>query len=290
MRATREASDEILRSSLVGRIAEFVRQGVTTLEIKTGYALDQQHELRCLRLLNEKFQIPIVPTYLGAHSIPPEFSTAREYLQFIESTMLPLIRGLTSRVDIFIERGFFDFDEGLDFLSKAKQMGFQTTVHADQLSLSGGTDAAMAIGAKSADHVIMLDSERIAELGKTEVTAVLLPMADLYMKCAYPKAREMIAKGCRVALATDFNPGSCPSQDLALVGLLARLEMKMTLPEVIAAYTVGASHTLGLESLVGSLEVGKDANFICINSDWDQLFYSAGNMPVTRRFVLGSEI
>jgi imidazolonepropionase len=290
MRATRKSSNEELRSLLEIRLDNFISQGVTTVEVKTGYALDLKNELRCLKVLNEKYKIQVIPTYLGAHSIPPEFSSAADYLDFIRAKVLPKIKKLTNRVDIFIERGFFEFDNSLNYLTDAKKMGFQIAIHADQLSFSGGADAALMVSAKSADHLLMINSQTIESLAKSEVTCVLLPTADLYMKSSYPKAREMIDSGCRVALATDYNPGSSPTQDIALVGLLARLEMKMSLPEVITAYTVGAAHALGLERQIGSLQVGHNANFISTESDWNQLFYSPGLSLGWRKFYLGKEI
>lgn len=290
MKATREASTAQLKLVLKERIQKFIQQGVTTLEVKTGYALDEKNEIRCLKILNEDYPIQIVPTYLGAHAIPPEFTDAQDYLDFSATKVLPKIKKLTRRVDIFIERGFFNFDPALDYLQKAKDLGFEIVIHADQLSLCGGADAARMMGAFSADHLLMVDDRTITDLGKSEVTCVLLPAADLYMKCSYPRARQMIEAGCRVALATDFNPGTSPTQDISLVGLLARLEMKMSLPEVIGAYTVGASHALALHKQVGSLEAGKAANFICINKNWDQLFYSVGDVSVSRVFVSGKEI
>jgi imidazolonepropionase len=135
--------------------------------------------------------------------------------------------------------------------------------------------------------VIQIKDPEIQKLAQSETTGVLLPLADLYMKCAYPPARKLIDAGARVALATDFNPGSCPSQDLALVGLLARLEMKMSLPEVIAAYSVGASWALGQASEIGSCEAGKSADFQCIDSDWTSLFYSAGKISAQKVFLSG---
>ncbi len=258
------------------RVENFVRQGVTTLEIKSGYALNHKDELKSLASIRAIQSIRVVPTFLGAHSIPPEFKKASEYLKHLE-LLLPKVRKLTDRLDIWIEKGFFEKDFSRGYLQKAKELGFQIVVHADQLTLSGGTELAVEFKAVSADHVIQLQDSQIQKLAKSETTAVLLPMADLYMKCNYPPARKLIEAGARVALATDFNPGTCPSQDLSLVGLLARLELKMSLPEVIAAYTVGAAHALSLQAEVGSLEVGKAADFIGSNQEWTSLFYSAGN-------------
>ena len=140
-----------------------------------------------------------------------------------------------------------------------------------------------------ADHVIQIQLPEIKKIAMSETTAVLLPAADLYMKCAYPPARALIDAGARVALATDFNPGTSPTQDINLVGLLARLEMKMTLPEVINAYTLGAAYALGKQKQRGSLEVGKDADFLCIDGAWTDLFYSAGSTLV-RQVILDGKL
>ncbi len=148
----------------------------------------------------------------------------------------------------------------------------------------------MQLGAHSADHVINLDDSLISRFSKSKTVAVLLPTADLYMKCAYPPARKLIEAGAKVALATDFNPGSSPSQDLSLVGLLARLEMKMTLPEVFTAYTRNAAQALGIEAEEGEIEIGKRANFICTNAEMTDFFYSAGLTPEHQLFILGSPV
>lgn len=290
MRETRKAPDAKLKSLLTERIERFVRQGVTTLEVKTGYALDLKNEIRGLKILNDKYKIEIVPTYLGAHSVPAEFQSAADYLQFCRTQVLPKVRKLTSRVDIFIEKGFFENPQALAYLKAAQELGFQVLVHADQLTLSGGADTAMQLQALSADHLLQVDDQTIHRLARSQVSCVLLPAADLYMKCAYPRARAMIDEGCRVALATDFNPGSSPTQDLSLVGLLARLEMKMTLPEVLVAYTVGASWALQKQHEVGSLEIGKQANFSVFEQKWTQLFYSVGDSSPESVYRWGRKI
>lgn len=284
MRATRKETESQLIKKAQYRVNRFIKQGVTTLEVKSGYALNLKDEIKMLKV-NQQLKGPqIVSTFLGAHALPPEFDSYEEYLKFLLSTVLPFVKkkNLASRVDIFIEKGFFEKSMAQDFLKNAKEMGFHIAIHADQLTLSGGTNVAIQLHAQSADHVICLNKSIIKKLSHSNVTATLLPMADLYMKCPYPPARQLIDSGVRVALSTDFNPGSCPSQDLALVGLLARLQMKMTLPEVIAAYTVGGSFALGLEKNIGSIEMGKSADLILLNDDWRKLFYSAGEMPVAK--------
>ncbi|MBC7370996.1 MAG: imidazolonepropionase, partial [Bdellovibrionaceae bacterium] len=278
MRSTREASPKSLLEISQKRVDEFVAQGVTTLEIKSGYGLDLKNEIKMLKTAKAMTGPEIVTTFLGAHAKPPEFESYKEYLNHLGEQVLPVVKKqkLATRVDIFVEAGFFDQNDSREFLQKAKGLGFQIAIHADQLTLSGGANLAVELGALSGDHLLQIGEKEMLKLAKSEVTCVLLPASDLYMKCAYPNARKLIDSGARVALATDFNPGSCPTQDLNLVGLLARLEMKMSLPEVIAAYTVGAAFALNLQDRVGSVDVGKDANFICTEHHWSELFYSAG--------------
>ncbi len=278
MRKTRAARLRELTAQGQRRAYHFVSQGVTTLEIKSGYALNLKDELKMLEAAKAVEGPRIVSTFLGAHALPPEYKTYEEYLRFLTDKVLPVVarRKLARRVDDFIEKGFFPAEASERYLRRAQELGFEVLIHADQMSLSGGSDVAVRLGALSGDHLLQVTEKEIQNLAKSSVTGVLLPAADLYTKTNYPPARAMIDAGVRVALATDFNPGTSPTQDLNLVGLLARLEMKMSLPEVIGAYTVGAAHALNLQSEVGSLEVGKSADFVCIEQDWRTLFYSVG--------------
>jgi imidazolonepropionase len=292
VRKTRKASPAVLKRSFDLRVQNFINQGVTTLEVKSGYALDLKNEIKLLKVMQSNTKIRIVPTFLGAHSLPPEFKTHAEYLNFIEDQIFPILakKKLSNRVDVFIEKDFFTKEIARKFLLAAKGFNFNLVIHADQLSLSGGSDLACELHAVSADHLIQITEIQIQRFAKSQVTCVLLPTADLYMKCSYPPARKLIDAGARVALATDFNPGSSPTQDLNLVGLLARLEMKMTLPEVIAAYTYSAAAALNLQTEVGTLELGKRADFQCISSGWDELFYSVGSRNIVKSFSDGTSI
>ncbi|MGE0634493.1 MAG: imidazolonepropionase, partial [Pseudobdellovibrionaceae bacterium] len=292
MKATRAASPRDLLQTSQERVNRFVEQGVTCLEVKSGYALDAKNEIKVLEVAKKLKGPLIVSTFLGAHAKAPEFEKYEEYLDFLISDVLPEVakKKLSSRADIFIEKGFFEGDSAFRYLKKAQDLGFSLTIHADQLSLSGGTEMALKLGAVSADHVIQVDSPLIKKMASSNLTAVCLPAADLYMKCAYPKAREMIDTGVRVALATDYNPGTSPTQDLALVGLLARLEMKMSLPEVWSAYTVGAAHALNLENSRGALTSGRDADFLCSEDSWKNFFYQAGCTPISSLFRGGRQI
>jgi imidazolonepropionase len=229
---------------------------------------------------------------LGAHSLPPEFSTYENYLEFLADKVLPEVKKkkLAQRVDIFIEKGFFPAAASEKYLRRAQDMGFEVLIHADQLSLSGGSELAVKLGALSGDHLLQITDREISALAESEVTCVMLPTADLYTKTKYPPAKQLIEAGARVALATDFNPGTSPTQDLTLVGLLARLEMKMTLPQVIAAYTVGAAHALNLQSQIGSIESGKSADLFCVDQDWQSLFYSVGEQNKKIVFSRGKKV
>lgn len=289
MKKTRAASAKELLVSTQARVNNFIRQGVATVEIKSGYALDLKNEIKTLEVIRKIKTARVIPTFLGAHAKPPEYASYGKYLEYLATEVLPIVKKkkLARRVDIFIEKNFFEVPEARTYLSAAKRLGFEVTIHANQLSLSGGAELALELQAQSADHVIHLTDETIQYFARNKTVAVLLPAADLYMKCAYPPARNLIDGGATVALATDYNPGSCPTQDLSLVGLLARLEMKMTLPEVFKAYTINAAKALGIDHEEGSLAVGKKANFISTDAELSDFFYSAGAMPGHQLFILG---
>jgi len=282
VRATRKASEAELLHLAQVRADEFLRQGVTTLEIKSGYGLDTKTEIKMLRAAGKLRGPRIVRTYLGPHAISPETGSAEDDLRRMLERDLPLVKknSLACRVDIFVEQGYFQVEQARRYAQRAQELGFDLVVHADQLSRSGGAHLAVEQKARSAEHLICINDEDIRALAASQVSCVLLPAADLYLKCSYPPARALIDAGARVALATDYNPGSSPTQSLSLVGVLARLEMKMSLPEVIAAYTIGAAHALGLESSLGALTPGRLADFVVMDCDWDQLFYQIGPMPV----------
>lgn len=291
MGATRQAKKSELIQASQKRVDRFVKAGVTTLEIKSGYALEKKGEIKQLEVAHSMKGPRIVTTFLGAHALPPEFKSHKDYLDYLLKQVFPVLqkKKLCWRIDIFVEKQFFEYEEAKNYLLQAKAMGFDLTIHADQLSLSGGTQLAVELGAQSADHVIQLGEKEIQALAKSPTTAVLLPMADLYMKCNYPPARKLIDEGARVALATDFNPGSCPSQDIQLTGLLARLQMKMSLPEVIGAWTVGGAWALGLKD-VGVLQAGFKADFQVLDNGWRGLFYEAGSFPACQVWVGGKKI
>lgn len=292
MRKTRSSTLKDLVATGQKRVNHFLAQGVTTLEVKSGYALNLKDEIKVLQAIQELTGPRTVSTFLGAHALPPEYKSYEEYLTFLAEKVLPVVakKKLARRVDVFIEKGFFPAEASERYLRRAQELGFDVLIHADQMSLSGGSEVAVRLGALSGDHLLQIEEKEIRNLAKSEVTGVLLPTADLYTKTKYPPARAMIDAGVRVALATDFNPGTSPTQDLNLVGLLARLEMKMSLPEVIAAYTVGAAHALNLHKEVGSIEVGKSADIVGIDQEWSCLFYSVGEHAEKVVFSRGKKV
>ncbi|MCB0370880.1 MAG: imidazolonepropionase, partial [Bdellovibrionales bacterium] len=175
------------------RIDKFIQQGVSVVEVKSGYGLDFPNEVKSLRILKKIKKAHIVPTFLGAHAIPKKYQSETQYLEFLMKKVLPQVKKerLADRVDIFIEKGFFSKEASKKYLKFCQEMDFKITIHADQLSLSGGTELACEMQALSADHVIQLSSKEIKRISKSEVTGVLLPLADLYMKCPYPPARKL---------------------------------------------------------------------------------------------------
>jgi imidazolonepropionase len=282
MSATRKASPASLLKAAQARADRFAAQGVTTLEIKSGYGLNLEAEKKCLKVAGQIKGPAIVRTFLGPHSVPPEFTSPAEYVEHLIAHVLPEVAKakLAERVDIFVEKGFFGRAEAERWFRSAQKLGLSAVAHVDQLTSGGGAAWAAGAGAVSADHCIHLTEGEIESVARSQTTAVLLPASDFYLKIDYPPARPLLDGGGRVALATDFNPGTSPTQDLSFVGVLARLEMKMTLPEVLCAYTLGAAYALGRETRLGSLEPGKNCDLTVIGGDWRALFHEVGHHPV----------
>jgi imidazolonepropionase len=283
MKATRKASVNHLIELGQKRMNQFLSQGVTTVEIKSGYGLTTKSEMKMLEAAKNLKGPYIVTTYLGAHAIPQEYKGEADYLESLLKDLRTIKdKKLSQRVDIFIEKGYFTKENSKPFLQKAKDMGFDLTIHADQLNRTGATSLAIDLGAISADHVICLNKKDQTKLAQSETVGVLLPAADFYLDCDYPDARSLIDQGACVALATDFNPGSSPTQSLSLVGVLARLKMKMTLPEVFAALTYGGAKALGLQESKGALVKGYDADFFVTDQSWDEFFYDMSEIRVKK--------
>ena len=284
VRATRAATlDELVAAGK--RYANwFLRTGTTTVEAKSGYGLTLEDELKILRaikLLNSKNLLRYVPTFLGAHDIPPEYKARREqYVSLLVEEMLPRVAAekLAEYCDVFCEEKVFTTDESWKILSAARCHGLGLRIHADQLSLSGGAKLAAELNTVTADHLEHTDAEGIAALKSAGVQPVLLPGSVYALGSSrYPAAREMIDAGLAVVLATDFNPGSSPTPAMPMILSLAATHLKMTPAEAVTAATINAAFTLNRGEQIGSLEPGKLADFVIHDcDDYRQLAYFFG--------------
>lgn len=272
VRRTRAADDGALLARCEGFLLEMRALGVTTVECKTGYGLDREHELRLLRLyrrLAERRIVGIVPTFLGAHVVPPEYRENREgYVRLLIDELLPAIArdGLAACCDVFVEETAFSVDEARRILVAARAHGLVPKLHADQLSPGGGAELAAEVGALSADHLECASDAGIAALAGAGTVAVSLPIATLYLGQQPMPARRFIDAGVPVAVATDFNPGSAPSYHLPLAMTLACTLQRMTPAESLKGATTYAARAVGLASRVGSLAPGMAADFAVIDA------------------------
>lgn len=282
--ATRAAGIEELVQSARRYSQWFLRSGTTTVEAKSGYGLTLEDELKILRAikqLDEQTPLRYVPTFLGAHDIPPEYRARRDqYIQLVIEEMIPLVaeQKLAEYCDVFCEETVFSVPESWRILSAARDNGLGLRVHADQLALSGGAKLAAQLQAATADHLEHTNSEGIAALKAAGVQPVLLPGSVYALgSIHYPAAREMIDAGLGPVLATDFNPGSSPTPSMTMVLSLASTQMKMTPAESITAGTINAAYSLGRGDRLGSLEPGKIADFVIHDcDDYRELAYFFG--------------
>ncbi|MBD2720540.1 imidazolonepropionase [Hymenobacter armeniacus] len=299
VRATRAAPEAELLANALHHLDGFLRYGVTTLEAKSGYGLDRDTELRLVRVAREagrRQPVRVVPTFLGAHVVPPEFKEAgpRAYVDFILREVLSDLKGEAAYVDIFCEAGAFLLDVAQYFLTQAHKMGFGLKIHAEQLHDLGGCEMAAELGATSIDHCDYLTPDaagRIARRSQGRTVAVLLPLVPLFLRQdKYAPGRAFIDQGLPVAVSTDFNPGSCPSKNLWLAMSLACLKMGFTPQEAVAAATLNAAWALGHAADCGSLEPGKRADLLLLNvGSVAEIPYWLGENPV-REVIVGGEL
>lgn len=284
VRATRKASEEELFEKSRAFLDELMAQGVTSAEIKSGYGLDMETELKQLRVikrLNEAHPMDAVATYLGAHAIPEEYALrSGEYIDFIISDMLPEIKrqSLAEFCDVFLETGVFGVEESRRLLTAAREMGFGLKIHADEIDELGGSQLAGELCAVSAEHLIATGERGMEALARGGVIAALLPCTSLYLNKSFARARDMIARGIPVAVATDFNPGSCPSLNIGLCMTMAYLKYRMTPEEILSSVTINAACAVNRGGSSGTIEPGKKADMVIWNAeDMEMLCYRMGS-------------
>lgn len=295
---TRAASEDDLLEAARRHRNWMLRGGTTTLEAKSGYGLDRETELKMLRVirrLNEEGPVRIVPTLLGAHTVPPEYRDRRtEYVRFVTEELIPEVAsaGLAQYCDAFCDDHAFTVDETRRVLTAAKQHGLKLRVHAEQFRSGSGADLAAELGAATADHLETATEETLEHLRKAGVQPVLLPGSVFALsRTQYPPARKMVGAGLAIVVATDFNPGSSPVPSMPFMLSLACVEMRLSPAEALSAATINAAYSLGLGNQIGSLEKGKQADFLIHEfTDYRELAYFIAAPARPRVFIRGKEI
>lgn len=290
------SSEDDLFLSCMQRIAEVIKLGTGAIEIKSGYGLSLESELKMLRVISRvknAASIPVRSTFLGAHAIPA--GTSREkYLDLILKEMLPAIAAekLADFCDIFCEQGYFNAEDTVRLLDAAGALGIRGKVHAEQLSHSGGIQAGIRAGALSVDHLEYADEEDIRQLKNCGTIPTLLPGAQWFLQLPHPPARQMIDSGLGLAIASDYNPGSSPSGNMNFMSSLACVQYKMSTEEAINAGTINGAYAMGLEAECGSITPGKRANFFLTKEipSYHFIPYSFSNNPVQQVIINGKAI
>ncbi|GBD91891.1 imidazolonepropionase [bacterium BMS3Abin04] len=281
VKAVRNASFEELLKTIRPRIDYFISQGITTLEIKSGYGLSYYDEIKLLQVikkLNSIYKINIVATFLGAHTYPPEYKNDHvKYINIIKNELLPFIskNKLANFCDAFCEKTAFSAEEIDDIFTSAERNGLKLRLHTEQFNNIGGLQTALKHEALSVDHLEVLNNDEIIKLSKSNTVAVLLPGVSFFLNYGYAPARKLIDNNAIIALATDYNPGSSHIANLTFIMSLAAIKMNMTIEETISAVTINAANALGMQNSIGSLEIGKKADMAIFNtSEYSDIVYS----------------
>ena len=287
VRATREAGREGLREAVRRHRGWMLAAGTTTFEAKSGYGLDRETEIASLEVIREEGGIP---TFLGAHAVPPEFDDADEYVDFLLAEVLPAAAGVAEAADVFVERGAFDVAQARRYLQACREAGLALRLHGDQFTELGAVPLAVELGARSVDHLEATGETGIGTLSASDVVGVLLPASALFLDRPMPQARPMVKAGAAIALATDFNPGSAFCESLPVVCSLACTQLHLSPAEALSACTVNAAHVLGRADRTGRLAVGYAADLVLLDApDWRYLAYHLAG-PVVAAVVQGGQV
>jgi imidazolonepropionase len=288
--ATRAGSEEELKSAVERHLGWMLEHGTTTAEVKSGYGLDRETELKMLRAIRdaaENHPVEVYPTFLGAHTVPREFSGAVEYVEFVISEVLPEAARLADAADVFLERGSFEVPEARRYLEVCAGYGLALRLHADQFSERGAIPLAIELGARSVDHLEATGEEGARLLARSYVAAVLLPACGLFLGLPLPPTRTLVEEGAIVALATDFNPGSSFCESLPLAMNLGCTRLGLSPAQALNACTANAAHVLGLND-VGRLAPGYRADVLVLDApDWRYLAYHLGGDRFAARIKSG---
>ena len=283
VKATKEASEEELYKKAKKSLDRMLEFGVTTVEEKSGYGLELNTEIKQLevaRVLDKNHPVDLVHTFLGAHAVPDEYKeNHKAYIDILVDVMMPKIKdmGLAEFCDVFCEEGVFTIEESEYILQKAKEMGYKLKIHADEIESLGGAELAAKLGCVSADHLMAASDEGIKMMAENNVVANILPATSFNLNKNYADCRKMIDMGAIVSLSSDYNPGSCPSENLQLVMQLGCLHLKMTPNEVLTAVTINAAYAIDRADKIGSIEVGKNADFVVFDArNVEYLMYHFG--------------
>ena len=277
--ATRAAGEDGLREAVRRHREWMLHAGTTTFEAKSGYGLDRDTELASLLAIKAEGGIP---TWLGAHAVPPEYEDADSYLDFALAEVLPEAAQIAEAADVFLERGAFDRDQARRYLEACRDAGLALRLHGDQFSEQGAIPLAVELGARSVDHLEATGGEGVRTLAASNVVGVLLPVAALVLGRPMPPARALVDAGAAVALATDFNPGSAFCESLPIVMSLACTQLGLSPGEALGAVTVNAAHVLSRADRVGRLAPGYDADLVLLAApDWRHLAYHVGGEVVS---------
>jgi imidazolonepropionase len=286
--ATRAAGEEALRETVLRHRGWMLRHGTTTFEAKSGYGLDRDTELASLRAIAAAGAIP---TFLGAHAVPPEFEEADEYVDWVIADVLPDAATIAEAADVFLERGAFDAVQARRYLEAARSHGLELRLHGDQFTEAGAIPLAIELGARSIDHLEATGQNGVHALAESDVVGVLLPASALFLDRPMPPTPALVDAGAAIALATDFNPGSAYCESLPLVCSLACTQLGLSPAQALTACTVNAAHVLGRSGSKGRLAPGFDADIVLLDApEWRYLAYHLGGDVVSEVIVAGTAL
>lgn len=295
--ATRKASFDYLFESAYTFALSAIRHGTIALEIKSGYGLEPDTELKILRVINklkENLPIEVVPTFLGAHDFPPEYRNNQDdYVKLICERMIPAIadEGLAIYCDCFVDKGYYTTEQARRIFETAIRYGMKIKMHADELADVGAGKLAGEIGAISADHLLFVSDESLEAMANEGTIATLLPGTSYFIRMPYAPARKIIEKNIPVALASDFNPGSCFTENMQIILSLAVTQLRLSCEEALVASTLNGASAIELSNRVGSIEIGKEATFVVLNcKNYVDMFYHFGVNQVESVWSKGEQI